>query len=102
VVRVESRVQLPSGADPGLTVNILGVPVQKGQGPRSARIDILDVTPKLETKEERLPSGQTVSVPRLSVGNVLSMMGDLSDIGAKPQRMVHAHVERIGASDVVD
>ncbi len=94
-VRVISRIELPSGADPGLDVNVLGIPLKKGAGPRSARIDILALKPELSDAEETLPSGQTLHVPRLRLGQLFSMSGDLSDIGAKPAQSVRAHLERL-------
>jgi hypothetical protein len=94
-VRVIARVEMPSGADPGLAVNLAGIPLKKGRGPRSARIDILNVVPGVSETNVRLPSGQDVSVPEVRVGSLLSAMGDLSDIGAKAALSVRAHVERL-------
>jgi hypothetical protein len=64
-------VELPSGADPGLEVRALGLPIKRGQGERSARIDILNPL--------------TLAAP-------LSVLGDPADIGATARRMVRAHV----------
>jgi hypothetical protein len=70
-VAVSSHLELPSGADPGLEVRALGIPLKKGGGPRSTRIDLLNpLTPMAP----------------------LSLAGDPADIGAKPRRMVHSHV----------
>jgi len=70
-VEVTSHLELPSGADPGVDVHVLGIPIKKGDGPRSTRIDVLDP---------------------LHPGTILSLAGDPADIGARPRRMVHAHV----------
>ncbi len=95
---VESRQQLPSGADPGLAINVLGIPLQEGSGERSARLEILNLRPKLETKAIELPSGQTAEVPTLTFGSVFSLFGDPADIGAPAQRMVHARVEALNVN----
>jgi hypothetical protein len=68
-VAVTSHLELPSGADPGLEVSAQGVPVKKGGGPRSTRLD-LSIFP--------FPAA--------------TLAGDPADIGARPRRMVHAHV----------
>ncbi len=70
-VEVTSHLELPSGADPGVDVHVLGIPVKKGDGPRSTRIDILNP---------------------LKPGNILTLAGDPADIGARARRMVHARV----------
>lgn len=70
-VAVTSRLELPSGADPGVEVDVLGVPVKKGAGPRSTRLDILN------PKNGLVP---------------LSLLGDPADAAARPRRMVNAHV----------
>lgn len=98
-IRVSSHVELPSGADPGLTVTLAGIPLKKGRGPRSSRIDILDVAPKLTTHTTTLPSGQTVETPALQIGSILSVHADPADIGAPEQRMVRAHLERLTIND---
>jgi hypothetical protein len=70
-VAVSSRLELPSGADPGLAVDVLGLPVKRGGGPRSAKVDVLNPLAPLSP---------------------LSLMGDPADLGAKARRMVHARV----------
>jgi hypothetical protein len=70
-VAVSSRLELPSGADPGLAVDVLGLPVKRGAGPRSAKVDVLNPLAPLSP---------------------LSLMGDPADLGAKARRMVHARV----------
>lgn len=68
-VAVSSHFELPSGADPGLEISMQGVPLKKGDGPRSTRLD-LSVFP--------FPAA--------------TLMGDPADVGARPRRMVHSHV----------
>ena len=94
-LRVSSRVQLPSGADPGLATSILNIPITKGDGPKSARIEILNILPKLTPSEVVLPSGQKLHAVELRLGNLLSITGDPADIGSRPRRMVHAHLESL-------
>jgi hypothetical protein len=68
-IAVTSHLELPSGADPGLEVSAQGVPIKKGGGPRSTRLD-LSIFP--------FPAA--------------TLAGDPADIGSRPRRMVHAHV----------
>lgn len=70
-VAVSSHLELPSGADPGVAVSALGIPLKKGGGPRSTKVDLLNPLNPLAP---------------------LSLLGDPADIGAKARRMVHAHV----------
>lgn len=70
-IAVTSHLELPSGADPGVSVDVLGIPLKQGGGPRSTKVDLLN------PKNPLAP---------------LSLMGDPADIGAKARRMVHAHV----------
>jgi hypothetical protein len=69
-IRVTSHVQLPSGADPGLAIDVLGVPVKRGAGPRSTRLSILGLKPEATVQDVRLPSGQSVAVPELKVSSL--------------------------------
>jgi hypothetical protein len=70
-VAVTTRLELPSGADPGVEVDVLGIPVKKGAGKRSTRLEILNPLHPLAP---------------------LSLLGDPADIGARARRMVNAHV----------
>lgn len=70
-IAVTSRLELPSGADPGVELDVLGVPVKKGAGPRSTKLDILN------PKNGLVP---------------LSLLGDPADAAARPRRVVNAHV----------
>jgi hypothetical protein len=68
-VAVTSHLELPSGADPGFEISTQGIPLKKGGGPRSTKLD-LSIFP--------FPAA--------------TLAGDPADIGARPRRMVHAHV----------
>jgi len=41
-VEVTSHLELPSGRDPGLEVDAFGIPIKKGDGPRSTKLDLLN------------------------------------------------------------
>jgi len=68
-VAVSSHLELPSGADPGLEISAQGLPIKKGEGPRSTRLDF-SIFP--------FPAA--------------TLAGDPADIGARARRMVHAQV----------
>jgi hypothetical protein len=92
-IRVESRVQMPSGADPGLGVRALGIPLKRGEGKRSAQIDILTPQVDVEMVDSPLPGQAGVKLPVVSLGvPVLGVVGDPVDIGAKRLRIVRARV----------
>ncbi len=74
-IEVDARIALPSGADPGVGVDVAGIPLKKGDGPKSAK----------------------VSVGGTPFGPGVTLQGDLADIGAKTRRVVHAHVVRVSA-----
>lgn len=74
-IEVDARIALPSGADPGVGVDVAGIPLKKGDGPKSAKVS-LGGTP---------------------FGPGVTLQGDLADIGAKTRRVVHAHVVRVSA-----
>jgi hypothetical protein len=86
-LRVISRVQLPSGADPGLAVDLFGIPVKEGEGDKSTKLSLISPT----LKEVRIPGsdGATVLVPTLSI---LGLAGDLADIGSVARRLVTAYL----------
>lgn len=89
-LRLEARRQMPSGADPGTTVEVFHTPVKKGQGKRSSKIAILDPVPQvleLEIGDEKLK----VPAPGL-VFNLLSVGVDPSDIGAPERQVIRVQV----------
>ena len=92
-IALESRIQLPSGADPGLGVSLLGLPLKEGDGDKSPRIDILKPTAKVEMMSVPTPGGKSYRMPVPAIGfQVLSVAADPADVGAAPRRVVHAHV----------
>lgn len=68
-VEVTSHLELPSGADPDVELSFQGAPLKKGGGPRSTKLDIT-----------------------LFPFPTATVYGDPADIGARPRRMVRAHV----------
>jgi hypothetical protein len=74
-IEVDARIALPSGADPGLGVSVLGIPLKKGDGPKSAQ----------------------VAVGGTPYGPGVSGRFDVADVGAKSRRVVHAHVVGVTA-----
>lgn len=90
-LRVASRVQLPSGADPGLAVDLFGQTIKKGEGDRSAKLKIL--TPEISVQEVEIPNTDGVKIPVLTAGlTLIGGVGDLVDIGAVAQRVVTAYL----------
>ncbi len=89
-LRVVSRVQLPSGADPGFAIELFGQTLKEGGGDKSARLSLL--TPKVTIAEVEVPytDGQhTMLVPTLSLGG---LSGDIGDVGRVAQRIVTAYL----------
>jgi hypothetical protein len=70
-IQVTSHLELPSGRDPGLELDAFGIPIKKGDGPRSTKLDILN--------------------PRYPLSTI-TLQADPADAAAHPRRMVHAHV----------
>jgi hypothetical protein len=90
-LRVISRVQLPSGADPGLAVELFGQTIKEGGGDRSSRISVL--SPKVVVTEVEVPYSDGATMPMLGFSpNILAIGGDLADIGAVARRVVRAHL----------
>jgi hypothetical protein len=88
-IEIVSDWKMPSGHDPGTDVSILGVPVAKGEGKKSTKIDLLDPIPKIEMVE--LAPDVKVPIPQVNV-RILAVQGDPADIGAKPRRVVHTRL----------
>jgi hypothetical protein len=94
-IRVTSNVELPSGADPGLELRAFGIPVTRGEGKRSSRVELL--TPHVELDTVTIPNpggGEPLELPSLQIGlSLLGLFGDPADLGATPRRVVHTRVE---------
>lgn len=99
-LRVVSRVELPSGADPGLGVDLLGIPLKKPGGDKSPRISILKIDPK--GYKVRLPNGKVLELPSVPLQSLLEVAVDPVDVAAKSQRMVRAHLERLWANELAE
>jgi hypothetical protein len=91
-LRVESREQLPSGADPGLAIDLLGQEVKSGAGDRSTRLQLL--TPKIVLEQYQVSSTDPhAKIPVVGFQfTILGVMGDPVDIAAVARRVVHAHL----------
>jgi hypothetical protein len=89
-LEIVSRVQMPSGRDPGLDVSVLGIPLQRGEGERSSKLEILNPVPRLDTVEVPNPGGgENVRLPVIQIQIVpLALAADPVDIGAHAQRVV--------------
>lgn len=86
-LRVVSRVQLPSGADPGLAIDLFGIPVKEGDGERSTRLSLLSPV----VQEVEVPHSNGARVPVVSFA-LIAGRGDLADIGAVARRLVTAYL----------
>lgn len=92
-ILIESRVQMPSGTDPGVNLNLFGLPLAKGEGKRSTRVDILSSLPKLKVDESAAARNEPYLKQRLEL-DVARSGFDLSDLSGKRTRMVRARVVR--------
>jgi hypothetical protein len=91
ILRVASRVQLPSGADPGLAVELFGQTLKAGEGDKSSKISIL--TPKVVIQEVEIPFSNGGTMPVVGVAlSIVSGSGDIGDIGAVARRVVTAYL----------
>jgi hypothetical protein len=92
-IRVESRVQMPSGADPGFRISAFGKELKKGEGKRANGIDLFPSLPKLRVEETEMPNGERALAQRLDFP-ILRAPFDLADLSGKRSRIVSAHVVR--------
>lgn len=99
-LRVTSHVELPSGADPGVGVDVLGIPLKKPGGDKSPRISILRIDPK--GYKVRLPNGKVLELPYMPLQSLLEASVDPVDVTGKAQRMVRAHLERLWTNEAAD
>jgi hypothetical protein len=99
-LRVVSHVELPSGADPGLGVDVLGIPLKKAGGKKSPRISILRIDPK--GYKVRLPNGKVLELPSLPLQSLVQIAGDPVDLTNKSQRMVRAHLEKLWTNEIAE
>ncbi len=99
-LRVTSRVELPSGSDPGMGVDFLGIPLKKPGGEKSPRISILKIDPK--GYKVRLPNGKVLELPSMPLQSLVEIAVDPTDVVGKAQRMVRAHLERLWSNEVAE
>jgi len=88
-IEIVSDWKMPSGHDPGTDVSVLGLPVAKGEGKKSTKIDLLDPIPKIEMVE--LAPDVKVPVPQINL-RIIAVQGDPADIRARPRRVVHTRL----------
>jgi len=91
-LRVESREQLPSGADPGLAIDLFGQEVKAGAGDRSTRLELL--TPKIVLEQYQVSASDPhAKIPVVGFQfTLVGVLGDPVDIGSVARRVVHAHL----------
>jgi len=86
-LRVSSRVALPSGADPGLEVELFGQTIKPGEGDRSTKISVLSPT----IVQVPVPGTRGVGIPT-GAFSLIAVAGDPVDIGAVARRVVTAYL----------
>jgi hypothetical protein len=97
-LKVSSEMLLPSGAQPGMGVEIAGIDVKKQGGKNSAKLTLLKPRPHMEMRVVTLPDGRTVNLPYIEIMEYLNLAGDPTDLGKKAQRVVHARLVRLWAN----
>jgi hypothetical protein len=97
-VKVSSEMLLPSGAQPGMGVEVAGIDLKKTGGKHSPKLTLLKPRPHMEMRVVTLPDGRTVNLPYIEIMEYLNLAGDPVDIGKKAQRVVHARLERLWAN----
>jgi hypothetical protein len=90
-LRVDSAMRLPSGADPGLRLGLLGQTLREGERPGSASISLSPTAP-LPTVEVFDNAGRHQDHPLQFELGLLKLKGDLSDTAAAAQRVVQVAV----------
>lgn len=88
-IEVSSDWKMPSGHDPGTDVSVLGIPVAKGEGKKSTKLDLLDPIPKIAMVE--IAPDVKIPVPQINL-TIVAVHGDPADIGARPRRVVHTRL----------
>lgn len=90
---VTSAWKLPSGNDPGVAIDLGGIPLKKGEGPQSPKVSFLNPLPRI-VDVPLTPDGKNkVPMPVLQL-RVFETTADPSDVGARPRRVVHARLVR--------
>jgi hypothetical protein len=93
-LEIASRVQRPSGLDPGLEVSLFGIPLKRAEGERPSRLEMFDPIPKLDWVEVPDPgTGEMRKLPQVQISFVPLALGfDPADIGAPTRRVVEGRV----------
>ena len=90
---IVSKVQLPSGREPGPGVSVFGIPLNGRKNGQPAQVELLKPKVSLKTVEVSDGSGQSLKLPVPSVEVVLLGVNlDLSDIGAQARQVIHVEV----------
>ncbi len=88
-VEITSAWKIPSGHDSGTDVSFFGEQTSKGEGVESPKVAILDVLPKIHV----IKVSRELKIPVVIVDpDIFSVKGDAANAGAKPRRVVHAHL----------
>lgn len=86
---------MPSGTDPGVSLNVFGLPIKKGEGPCSTSLEILSSLPRLKVDESAAAKKEPMLTSRLEL-NILKSRFDVADLSGKRTRMVTTRVTRRG------
>lgn len=86
-LQIVSALRLPSGADPGLRLDLFGQTLSEGAGPRSASLSLSPKAPLQKEQAEDTAGRHRDSPLQFEVG-LLELRGDVSDIAARPRRVV--------------
>lgn len=89
-IELTSDWKLPSGHDPGTEVRVLGLPLSKGEGKQSTRVEILPL-PKLRVDVVEIAPGLKLPIASLQIG-LFGTDADPAEVGAKARRIVHARL----------
>jgi hypothetical protein len=84
-IAVSTDKLIPSGRHPGVAVDVLGVPLKQGEGPKSTKVSVLG-PPKVV-----MVDAGGVALPMLVVP-LAELDADPADLGAAPRRVVHTRV----------
>jgi hypothetical protein len=91
-LKVTSREQLPSGASPGLEINVLGQTLKHGRGDRPTKLSFLQPDIRIvSTPLDDDPAGRTVDSLVVQF-TIVAFSGDPTDIGAPARRVVQARL----------
>ncbi len=90
-LRITSAVRLPSGANPGLRLDLFGQTLKEGGGPRSTSLS-LSPRPPLQQEQVFDNAGRHQDSPMKLAAGLLELRGDPADISATARRVVEVTV----------